>query len=110
MKRFGMAALCVASGACQVVAQSPDQVAAMGCRNGVAQEARVQRPDADSVTIGAVPVVTRRKRGELTVSGDGHILARGQRQWLSFSYTCAYRPHSAKTEVTLTFANPSASP
>ena len=97
--------LCVVS-ACRMAAQSPDEVAAMACRNGAAREIRVQRPDADSVTIGSAPRVTQRVRGEVTLNGDGHILARSQGEWLRFSYVCAYRPHSARTAVQLTFAKP----
>jgi hypothetical protein len=107
MIRHSVAAmLCIAASACKVVAQSPNEVATMGCRNGVAREVRVQRPDADSVTIGSAPRVTRSARGELTLNGDGHILAGTERQWLRFSYVCAYRPHSARTAVQLTFVSP----
>jgi len=82
-------------------AQSDVQIAAMGCRNAASSQLRSQQPGAEP-SFTSAPRIVKRKRGEVQMRGEGQYLDAG-RQTRRFVYDCAYRPHSAKTAVTLTF-------
>jgi len=81
-------------------AQSNEQIAAMGCRNAASARLRADYPGASDVSFTSAPRVTGRRRGEVQMRGEGQYTHGARRR---FVYECAYRPHSAKTAVTLSF-------
>jgi hypothetical protein len=89
-------------------AQTDAQIAAMGCRNAASSQLRSQRPGAEP-SFTSAPKIVKRKRGEVQMRGEGLFLV-GGRQSRRFVYDCTYRPHSAKTAVTLTFPDTTAKP
>jgi hypothetical protein len=99
--RYVGALSAVLIGARVLSAQTGAEVAAMGCKNAAARELKSQRANGEPSFQGS-PSVVQRKRGETQMRGEGQYLdvARKPRR---FVYECAYRPHSAKTTVTLSF-------
>jgi hypothetical protein len=95
-----VALTCVGAGA---GAQSPDQVAIIGCRNAATREARAQRPEADSVRFTSEPRVTEKSARERSVRGAARYFDRGRREWRPFIYDCVYHTRSAATSVRLQF-------
>ena len=89
-------------------AQTDAQVAAMGCRNAATNQLRSQHPEAQP-SYTTAPQVLKRKRGEVQLRGEGQYLdaTRGPRR---FIYDCAYRPHSARTTISLSFPDSVAKP
>ena len=81
-------------------AQSNEQIAAMGCRNAASAQLKTDYPGASEVSFMSAPRVTGRRRGEVQMRGEGQYTHGARRR---FVYECAYRPHSAKTAVTLSF-------
>ena len=100
MKPFLIAAaLCVLTTA--VGAQSPGQVAIIGCQNAAVKEVRTQRPEADSVRFATNPTAIERSKREIGVHGSGQYLDRTRREWRPFMYECTYSTRSGATQVKL---------
>ena len=98
MKSCSIALLltCIATAA---AAQSPRQVAIIGCRNAASKEVRAQRTEADSVRLAPNPTVAEAPRNEVEVSGAGQYFDRTRREWRPFTYDCTYNTRSAATRV-----------
>ena len=89
----------------RVGAQSNEQIAAMGCRNAASAQLKADYPGTSEVSFTSAPRVIGRRRGEVTMRGEGQYMRGARRR---FVYECAYRPHSAKTAVTLSFPDTAA--
>jgi hypothetical protein len=98
MKSLSIALLltCIAATA---AAQSPSQVAIIGCRNATAKELRAQRTAADSVRLAPNPRVAQASRNEVEVRGAGQYFDRARREWRPFNYECTYNTRTAATSV-----------
>jgi len=111
MRPLGFAVLagaCIAAAPRASAAQSDAQIAAMGCRNAASAQLRAQQPGSEP-TFTAAPQIVGRKRGEVRMRGEGQYLD-AARQPRRFTYDCAYRPHSAKTAISLSFPDTVAKP
>ena len=104
MKRFGLIAalICVASTA---TAQSPGQIAIMGCQNAVVKQVRTQSPGADDIRFSVSPTVGEKSKKEASVSGGGQFTEASSGLARRFTYECTYNTRSAQTRVSVRLDN-----
>jgi hypothetical protein len=86
-------------------AQSPGQVAIMGCQNAVVKQIRTQSPGAGNIRFSSSPTVTEKSKKEATVSGGGQYTDAGSGQERGFTYQCTYNTRSAHTRATVRLDN-----
>jgi hypothetical protein len=99
MKSCSIALLLTCIATATAAAQSPHQVAIIGCRNAVSKEVRAKRAEADSVRLAPNPRTSAASRTDVEVSGSGQYFDRTRREWRPFTYDCTYNTRSAATRV-----------
>jgi hypothetical protein len=98
MKAYSIALLtCIATTA--AAAQSPRQVAIIGCRNATSKEVRAKHTEADSVQLASHPRVSEPRGNDVEVRGEGRYFDGARREWRPFTYDCTYNTRSAATRV-----------
>jgi hypothetical protein len=80
-------------------AQTPTQLAVLGCRNAAAREVRRVVAGADSVQLDPNSRVHQSTRRTVDVDGSGRFYVTNERAWRRFTYDCIYHTGSAKTRV-----------
>jgi hypothetical protein len=104
MKRYGfIAALSLLASAAS--AQSPGQIAVMGCQNAVVIKVRAQSPGADDIRFAAAPTVAEKSKKEAIVSGAGQFTEATSGLARRFTYECTYNTRSARTRATVKLDN-----